>query len=70
MTGKDKESGKMKEIETKIMGILSVKKCREGLTEEEQTTFDKLNKKYRDVRGHLIKGSFFVSSDGKWVKVS
>ncbi len=61
--------GKMEtiqEIETKIMGILSVKSCRGKLSEKEEKTFNNFNNKYRDENGHLIKGSFFVGSDSKW----
>lgn len=62
----DKE---LQEIETKIMGILSVKKCKEKLTKEEEHSFDMFNKKYRDGQGKLINGSFFINSDSKWQEV-
>ena len=57
-----------KEIETKIRGILSVKRYRGGLTKEEQRTFEFLDSKYRNKQGCLVKGSFLVNSEGKWVK--
>lgn len=60
---------RMQEIETKIRGLLSIKRCRIGLTNEEQRTFDFLENKYRDKEGKLIEGSFFVGSNGKWQKV-
>jgi len=62
----DKE---LKEIETKERAILGIKKLTDGLTKEEENMFQKLEKKYRDKRGHLIKGSFFINSESKWVKV-
>jgi len=58
----------MKEIETKIRGILSIKECRQGLTPEEKRIYEKLDKKYRDKRGRLVKGSFFVNSNSEWEK--
>ena len=56
----------MQEIETKIRGLLSVKRYQTGLTEKEQETFNKLDKKYRNNKGHLIKGSFYINSYGNW----
>jgi hypothetical protein len=59
----------MQEIETKIMSLLCIKKCEKGLTQEEQKVFNVLNNKYRDEKGHLIKGSFYVNSESQWIKV-
>ena len=59
----------LQEIETKQMSILEIKRIREGLTNEEKNIFEMLNKKYRDKRGSLIKGSYFVNSDSKWTMV-
>ncbi len=60
---------RMQEIETKIRGILSVKRYRGGLTDDEKKQFEFLENKYRDKEGKLIKGSFFVGSDSKWKQV-
>lgn len=62
------EGGNMQEIETKILGILSVEQCRRHLTKEEQMQFDYLNNKYR-VDGRLLPGSFYIGSDSTWKMV-
>ncbi len=54
-------------IESRIRAILSVKKIKEGLDEEETITFEKLEKKFRDNEGKLIKGAFYISAESKWV---
>lgn len=59
----------MQEIETKIRGLLSVKKAKDFLTKEEEHIFKALDKKYRDEEGKLKKGSFFVNSEGEWEEV-
>jgi hypothetical protein len=56
----------LQEIETKIRAILSIKKIRKGLTPEEEHSFNILEKKYRDKKGHLLKGSFFINSNNEW----
>ena len=58
----------MQEIETKIMSLLEIKRIRSGLTDEEKIMHEKLNKKYRDEKGHLLKGSYFVDSTGNWTQ--
>ena len=55
-----------KEIETKILAILLIRRCKGEIKKEELKTFDILNKKYRNKEGHLIKGSFFAESGGTW----
>lgn len=67
VTEMDKMS--MKEIETKQRAILNIKRIRKGLSEQESHLLKDLDKKYRDAEGRLLKGSFFINSDSKWMKV-
>lgn len=57
-----------KEIETKLLSILDIKKINKGLAKDEEVLFNRLNKKYREF-GKLTKGSFFINSNSKWEKV-
>ena len=58
----------LQEIETKILAILGIKELNTGLSSDEKITKDKLESRYR-LNGNLKKGSYFINSDSRWVKV-
>jgi hypothetical protein len=55
-----------KQIETRIRALLEIKRIRKGLTPDEESTLKSLEKKYRDLRGRLIKGCYYINSQGQW----
>jgi hypothetical protein len=66
---KTKEQELKKEIETKELAILSVKRYRGGLKEHEKYLFNSLTKKYRNKLGKLKRGSYFINSNSQWERV-
>jgi len=60
----------IKEIETKILSLLEIKRIRKGLTKEEAGSHKHLSIKHRTKTGRLRSGSFYVNSLGKWAIVS
>jgi len=59
----------LKEIETKTRALLEIKRIRKGLTNSEKYCFNFLEKKYRTVKGRLVKGSYYVDGQGQWTIV-
>lgn len=56
----------LKEIETKLLSILEIKRIKKGLSMDEFIVHKKLNQKYRNRKGHLKKGSYYVNNKGGW----
>ena len=60
----------IKEIETKTLSLLEIKRIRKGLTKEEADSHKHLSTKHRTKAGHLKSGGFYINSLGKWTAIN